>query len=208
MRKIFVFFLMAFITFSSFGQEPVLKKEISYSGEGTIFLEDGSKVTGEIVHNRTNNGVIWLYTEGKKRPKKYKVKNITGFTIGDTIYFEKIKTTAGTKLARCINDKNSKIKLYDATYQSPMIKGGNAKSGYLHPTYIDYMVIFPGMKRATSIKDLTMSKKRVAKYVNDCPELSNKILNKEKGYKIGKLIPVSTLLKSYINIANEYENCK
>ena len=208
MKKLLLL-LLTLAAINAFGQskEEVLEKEISFYGKGTVYLENGEELSGKIKHSRTEDGHIRLYTEGEKRPEKYKVDDIVKFTIGDTILFVKVKSITTTKLVQYIGNSDNKIKLYDVTYQSAIIRGGDLKSGHLHPTFQEYWVFFPGMKKAISIKDIILSKKKVAAYVKDCPELSEKITNKERGYKVSAFLPVYILLETYKRISEEYEEC-
>lgn len=206
MKKLLVL-LLAFITINAFGQsdKTVQEKERKFVGEGTIYLNSGDELNGKIRHSRVEDGYVLFYTEGVKKPKKYKVNDIVKFTIGDSILFVKVKSTTVTKLVQDMGYSDNKIKIYDATFQGNISVGLDPKKGV--PTYIEYWAFFPGMKKAISIKDIMLSKKKVAKYVADCPDLSEKIANKEKGYKIGAIIPLNTLLETYKRISEEYEEC-
>ena len=206
MKKLLVL-LLAFVTLNTFGQSnnTIQEKERVFIGEGTIYLESGEELSGRIVHTRTNLKSVSLYTEGVKKPKVCKTNNIVKFTIGDSILFVKVKSTTSTKLVQDIGYSDNKIKIYDATFQGNLYIGLDMKDGA--PTYLEYWIIFPGMKKAISIKDIMLSRKKVAKYVADCPDLSKKILNKEKGYKISVITPLNVLLETYKKISEEYEQC-
>jgi len=200
--------LLTLIAGNAFGQsETPLEKEIKFYGEGIVYLESGDELTGKIKHSRTEDQHIWLYTEGVKKPVKYKIKDVKEFSIGEDYFFVKVKSNTTTKFAQYLVNKDNQIKLYDATYQSSIVRGGDIKSGLLHPTFYEYWVFFPGRKSAVSIKEISLSKKKVAAYVEDCSELSEKIANKEKGYKISAIIPLPIRLETYKRISEEFEDC-
>ncbi len=211
MRTHLLFFVFVFSALSLFAQqqeEQDLRVEISYNGKGTLYLKNGQVINGNISHSRIYPNKVWITPEGEKKAQKYKAKDVIKFKIGDTLIFETIKSPSATLFARCLTDENSKIKVYDLTVQSQFITGGSYETGYLHSTSEDYFVLFPTMEKPISIKDIRMTRKKVAKYVSDCPELSQKILNKQKGYNIMSILPAEILLERYLRIAEDYNNCK
>jgi hypothetical protein len=204
-QLLLVVFVFASMNAFSQSDNQVQEKERSFMGEGVIYLESGEEITGEIRHNRVDDAVVYHHIEGEKKPKKYKVDDIKEFTIGDSVLFIKIKSNTTTKLVQDIGYSEHKVKIYEATYQSNISVGMDPKHG--SPTTLLYWIQFPGMKKAVSIKEVTLTKKKVASYVEDCPELSEKILNKESGYRFGSIIPLEKTLENFKRIADEYEAC-
>lgn len=202
---VLVVFVFASMSVFSQSSNQVQEKERKFKGEGIIYLENGEEVSGKLLHSRQEDGQVYLYIEGVKKPKKFKTDAITKFIIGDSILFIKVKSNTSTKLVQDIGYVDHKVKIYDATFQPNVIVGVDTKNGL--PTYLEYWIQFPGMKKAVSIKEITLTKKKVAKYVEDCPELSEKILNKESGYRFGSIIPLEKTLENFKRIADEYESC-
>ncbi len=205
-------FLLLFglaLTVSVYGQssDEVLEKEMIFRGQGIVLLESGEELIGEIVHTRQNSDMVSVYKPGEKKPMKIKVEDAKQFTIGTDTMFVKVKSTTSEKFVQYLVNKDNKIKVYDATYQTSVVRGGDSKSGFIFPTNKEYWVLFPEREKAISIKDISLSKGKVAEYVKECQSLSEKIESKAIGYRLGGLVPIETLLETYIKISEEFEIC-
>ncbi|NPA44788.1 MAG: hypothetical protein GXO49_04570 [Chlorobi bacterium] len=182
------------------------ESKIVYNGQVRAILENGETVEGQTSYSKISDDKLKVQVEGEKKVRKYKIKDVKEFTINDTLEFIKVKSTTSVKFVRPLVDRNNKLKVYALTYQSPISSGVDGNK-LLFPTYREYWVLLPGKKKAVSVKDITLSVKKVANSISDCEDLSKKVLKKENGYKLSKLYSAEKLVEVYKKISEEYEGC-
>jgi hypothetical protein len=194
------------ISFAQEQQEP----EVVFNGEGKILMEDGTILEGTISYSFVNSTHVTIkMSDGKN--EKIKRSLIKSFEVSYT-FFEKISQGTGiviggdSEFAIRKTPEDSKIKVYETINQGRL--GSGSSSGFLYTTHRNVIVYFPNQK-PKPINDLSLSpfNKKVSKLVADCQELSEKIANKEDGYKIGLVTPPQTKLEIYLRIAEEYSKC-
>lgn len=72
-----------------------------------------------------------------------------------------------------------------------------------------YYVILPEFKNAHEIIDIkfTPFAKKMSEYLKDCPELAEKIADKDKDYKVN-MFKGAANNEIFLRVMNEYNNCK
>src|SRR6185436_16070547 len=134
------------------------------------------------------------------------------FTLGD-MFFEKIVTPgipiSKLDFALVLSNPTSAVRVYKVCWQEDIAVGADAQAG-VWPTNWEYYVLFPSMEQMKSPSHLAFTPftKKVSKLVEKCPELQNKITNKEKGYSFGLISTAKDKLDVFINVANAYGSCK
>jgi hypothetical protein len=186
------------------------EKEIIYSGQGKITLENGLELEGKLTHSRVTQRRVYI-KKSDNTSETYKTKEVKSFSIGD-IFFEKMITPGlGFKdpdFAIVLSNPASKIRVYEVCRQEDIGMGTEGEIKW--PTHWEYYVLFPVDQKLKGLSDVSFMPfaKKVSKLVEDCPQVSSKIRAKEKGYAITLISTDDDKLNVFKNIANEYAMCK
>lgn len=214
-RLLVVAIIMASSCIQALGQAGFTKtneKEISYKGSGQVILEAGETISGLITHSRITQRRVTIEREDGTQ-QTYKISEVKGFTINGDVFEKILPPTIAVKdpeFATVLSNPASPIKIYLVCYQENISLGSNAELG-LWPTHREYYALFPSIGKLKDLSNIAFTPfaKKVSTLVQDCPAVSARIKNKEKGYTIGLLSTDQDKINVFVNIANAYhDECK
>jgi len=180
--------------------------ELQIKSKGTIYITESDSLAGEIFYSFINSEVIFL-TGPDGKETKYLAKDIFGFKSQNPArnflslktkgvvrsfqsFYENITPNQGKKLLLIKSFATENLSNF-------VIVNGQVKGSWDIGLY--------SLLQQVAIDD---SIKKIAEIVKDCPELSNKIRNKEKGYHFTLMTPSIFKLRIHENIVTEYNSCK
>ena len=175
------------LTLSMLAFQSTAQPEYRYGQfyEGYIINADGSRNEGFIRYGTMadNKGLVTFYKDktNRKTKKKYKPKDIAGYKVGSEEYHS-IRFGAILKqqvFARL--EVNGHIKTYSVAEET--------EEGM---TYV--MALKKGDDDAVGASVFIRFAKQMSEYISDYEELSNKVKNKEKGYR---LIHMEAIIAEY-----------
>ena len=205
-----MFFILLFITLNINAYCQVNEPEISYSGTGRIITNDGKELLGNLRFSFVSSRkVFYKLSDGEEQ--KILVNDLKEFFIDD-LHFVKLPSTSLTlvgsdeDIAIVKIPETFKIKIYKTISQGTVGSGNPAT----YETIREIVVLFPNALKPKSITDLSFMpfNKKVSKIIADCPALSEKIMNKTEGYKLGMISSDQQRLEMFLKVALEYQDCK
>jgi len=205
MKKHFLTFFVILITSTLFAQNPqqegVPKASLEHDYSSASYIDlDGNVIKGEILYNEYDNN-FWYRKSNNDKGVKFNAKQVKSFTL------EKENLTFYAKAPYFYKKKNkeTKIEIFERfvpkhnALGAVIISGGNIMGKYQ---------LFVSIKDKLDITlmnnlSITPFHKKVPPLLDKCPELSQKVAKKEKGYK-------KNMFNAYFvwsRIAEEYEKC-
>lgn len=185
--------------------------EKQWKDTGTLWVNDTLSLTGTIWYTaRSNNKVEITTTDGNIH--KYKAKEIKGFTISGSQWFSKPVKELGlgdnNYFLNLVSPSTDKIKKYDLHEQSKSgtMSGNTPVFEYTKSTMLE----IPGENKLFPVGDTYFMPfhKKMAAIVKDCPELAKKIEDKEKDYKVNKILGIpQNFDKVVMKVVDEYNAC-
>jgi hypothetical protein len=189
------YLLLAVIAVTSLSCTPTASfnspNDITYI-TGTIYLSNGNTVEGKLSVDDWS-GYVRVYLQGERKPQRYKLSEVDGYKIRNE-YYELKEIKDGGALSRKyrfhfmkrLTPDNSKLQLYE------FLDKETYNAGYRRPRTVttlekSYYIQLPSEKE-DGVWDISQAKfvpnfdEKMSKIVNDCPGLSQKIANKDKGY--------------------------
>ena len=188
----------------------------------TLYLDNEEKIEGKLSVNEMAGGTVKIYLDGEKKPQRYKFQEVKGYMVRNEFY-ELKEIMDGVAFNRAyrfhfmkrLTPDNSKIHLYEYMDKQTTYNGyGYRRNSSV--TYLDknYYIQLP-LEKQDGVWDISLSKftpnfdEKMSKIVSDCPALSQKIANKEKGYFYSQLGGSDERRVDMLwNIINEYNQCK
>lgn len=230
-----VFVLVAVTLSSSFAQESFLDKLQKFAGEadtigqlrgsrylvigeGMVAFQDGSQQKGniefEITVRSSDMSYIMFTPENEMQAKAIGENKIEYFKVnGHTFYPVKLKMddlAIGNKriFAEMLHtDANDPFKMY--LLRMVAVKSPEFRQNGAFELSRSFYVQLPEFKVAHGLEDITFTPfaKKMSNYLKDCPELAEKIKNKEEGYKYNMFKGAANNAVFY-RIMDEYNACK
>ena len=193
--------LMFFLMGGLFSQTGFIR----YKDAGVAILNNGDSVKGTVSYELSYPGSIMVYfADGSK--KKFDYNDLKEFYLGDKHYITiKIKVLGNPNtFALILNSEKSKIRLFKYE-QQPIILTDDRSD-----VTTEYYVWVNGEEYSYGVADMKFMPfhKKMSKFVESCPQLSQKILNKEDGYKIGLISTPDMKLEVFKKVAQEFDECK
>jgi hypothetical protein len=171
---------------------------------GYIIKMDGDTVHGVLLlkNKIANQGKVFFFDsmEAEEPSEKFKAKEIKAYKVADRFYESKKYTPEYTamkysfllkvidgplSLYKAFYDDKERIKINeDDIWQSKIdlsFSESELKEQRMGCREGEDLVFFDGAKFILGFK------KQMSKYLSDCPEIANKIANKEEGYQWGDL---------------------
>ena len=189
---------------------------------GTLYLRTGEKFEGKISVNESSGGLIKIYLDGEKKPQRYKYPEVKGYKVRNDYYeLKEIKDGAALNRAyrfhfmKRLTEDNSRIHLYEYLDKRTSYTGygGYRRNSSVTSLEKNYYIQLPS-ERNNGVWDISLSRltpnfdEKMSKIVDDCPVLSQKIANKEKGYFYSQLGGSEEKRVDMLwNIINEYNQC-
>jgi len=193
---------------------------------GTLFLSNGKTLEGKISVKEGWGGTVKIYLPGDKNPQRFDFSEVDGYKIRNE-YYERKEIRDGGSLSssfrfhfmKKLTPDNSKIGLYEyvdeQTYYASYGYGYRSR-GTTPVTSLEknYYVQLPH-ERGDGVWSIGQSKfvpnfdEKMSKLVEDCPQLSQKIANKEKGYFYSQFGGSDEKRVDMLwTIINEYNKCQ
>jgi len=191
-----------------------------YNINGTLYLSNGKTVEGKLSVDDGWNGVVRVYLPGEKKPQRYNFSEVEGYRIRNE-YYELKEIRDGASLSRRyrlhfmkrLTPDDSKIQLYEYLDKETS-STGYRRSRTITSLEKNYYVQLPseqhdGVWDIGSTKFVPNFDEKVSKIVDDCPALSQKIANKEKGYFYAQVGASDEKRVDLLwNIITEYNKCR
>lgn len=193
--------------------------DLSYIS-GTLYLNNGRTIDGKLTVDDGYNGRVKIFLPGEKKPQRYDYTEVEGFMIRNE-YYELKEIRDGGALSRRyrfhfmkrLTPESSKIHLYEYLDRSTTRTGRNFNRT-VSTLEKDYYLQLPAEK-GDGVWDISLSKfvpnfdEKMSKIVADCPNLSQKIADKEKGYFYSQLGGSEEKRVDMLwNIISEYNKCR
>lgn len=179
--------------------------------QGIILLNNGDTLIGEILYWPNKHEHVWIDVGnkgGKRRDvKPSEVKFFHFNTINRSFEAAQEISESGkasdSAFYERMNPLHSKFKIYQQFNGHGKIVGGKMEG------HISLFVSISGRLAITqlSAKALRPFNEKMSAQLVDCPALSDKVKNEEKGYKIPTLTNNFKRLEVLNAIAEEYEGC-
>ena len=182
-------------------------------GDGVMYMADGTVVPGIIRFGFVSQSCIDFHPATEMKMKTYCSNKIDHFTIGNkkfyAVTFKESSFTIGHEkvFMERLNDNDSdrfrmfyirhEVRNTDQQFQSGQWKLDHG-----------YYVLLPDMEKAYDIEDTRFMPfaKKMSALLQDCPDLSKKIADKEAGYKISVFAGGGND-EVYLRIMREYNAC-
>ena len=191
---------------------------------GTLYLTTGEKLEGKISVNEEAGGIIKIYLDGEKKPQRYRFPEVKAYSIRNE-YYELKEVKDGIAFNRAyrfhfmkrLTPADSKIHLYEYLDKQTQYSGygGYRRNSTAYTSLEKNYYIQLSSEKYDGVWDIGLSKlvpnfdEKMSKIVDDCPTLSQKIANKEKGYFYSQLgAGEEKRVDMLWNIINEYNQCK
>jgi hypothetical protein len=193
-------------------QESGFEYELSeLKDQGVVLLTNGDTLKGELVYWPNKNERAWIDVGNKHKgrreihPNEVRFFHFTSLNRSfeaDQEVYESGKKSDSAFYER-LNPLNSKFRIYQQFSSTGKIVGGKLEG------HNNYFVCIPGHLTITglSAKALRPFNEKLPAFLTDCPVLSDKVKNEEKGYKIPAITNNYKRLEVLNKIAAEYEDC-
>jgi len=181
--------------------------------KGVVYLLNDTKKEGEItIQFETGHAAPdFIRLKNGENDEKILMENIKQYRINEDYYYPKIIELdfIGTKkllFVKSLTKLNSRIQLYELYQQRKQTSDGTDQ--------VYYFISLPTQTRLEawyigSDKLMPNFNEKMSKIVNDCPTLSNKIKEKNKGYFLGPLtLSDQKKVEIFQRIINEYNDCQ
>jgi hypothetical protein len=206
MKKLFnLIFIGAVFTLSAFAQTDY----VSYSGPGTIVLTSGETLNGKVTYWLYAPAKVHFLADGKEKDTKYNCDEVKEFAVdGKQFLSVKMKGGAvtvgsGEAFGRLLTAADAKIKIFVSETQPAVVVGNDFS------ITTSYYASVPGEATAYALSDIRFTPfKKMAKYVEDCTVLADKITNKEKDFTYPMMTTDEARLVVFTNVSREYQQCK
>jgi hypothetical protein len=180
---------------------------------GTVYFTDGTEAHGVIRFNLNENTCILFHPEDKMRPERICSKKIDHFSVRGKIFYAVTYKASSMAIGRekifmemLNHGPQDRFRLFylrkqevntDRSFSQDPFKVNSA-----------FFVMLPEWDKAHDIEDLRFMPfaKKMSGYLQDCPELSEKIKNKEEGYKVNMLSGAANY-DVYFRVMQEYNAC-
>lgn len=179
--------------------EPLANLEHQYEPSSYIDLT-GEEISGSIKFDEISTFYIWFKGENDEKGTKILAKEIKSFKYNNDQTYISLNGNFYTK-----ENSELKIQIYKKFVAKKGVAGATISGGNVLGQYV-YYVSIENVLELTSMNDLSFSPfhKKVSKLLSACPELSEKVASKEKGYKKTMVKPAHVIWKT---LAKEYETC-
>ncbi len=182
--KFFIYSIFAMVMFCTSLELSAQDYRVGSIYEGYITKKDGSKVDGFIRYGtlEQNRGVCEFYTDksNRKTRKKYKTKDIAGYKVGSEEY---ISVTYRSLLKQRLFAKvESKGQIMVLSVAEPSQDNPNQ--------FAYVMALKKGDEDAIGTARFIRFAKQMSEYISDYEELSKKVKNKEKGYRLLSMMDI------------------
>lgn len=192
--------------------------EYVIDGEGSITLPDSTVQRGTIkfivTPDKADMTYFYFTSANEMKPLKMYSDEVLFFTVkGVDFYPVRTKEDDLTvtiikrvifmqMLNKSASDK-FKMYLFRKLERNDSHIGDNA-----YDLHTGYYVKLPDFKNAHEIVDVTFSPfaSKMSEYLKDCPELSEKIADKKKGYKVN-MFKGAENNEVFLRVMNEYNDC-
>ena len=171
----------------------------NYFGQGQITLKDGTVLQDSMQYYLTSPDKIYMIEKETDERTEFRAADIKDFTLNHRQYFP-ISTRTGKIFAMLLTEVKGKFKVYVCEIQSAISGAALQK---------EYFVLAQGDNVAYKLTGpkYTPSKK-LADLVSDCPELSQKIKNKEDNYTYPKKATDADRIEVLLKVAKDYQKCQ
>ena len=166
---------------------------------------------------------VKIYLDGEKKAQRYKFPEVKGYSVRNE-YYELKEVKDGVAFNRAyrfhfmkrLTPANSKIHLFEYLDKQTSYSGygGYRRNNSYTSLEKNYYIQLPYEKN-DGVWDIGLSKlvpnfdEKMSKIVDDCPALSQKITNKEKGYFYSQMGGGDEKRVDLLwNIINEYNQCQ
>ncbi len=190
---------------------------------GTLYLTTGEKLEGKISVSEDAGGLVKIFLDGEKKAQRYRFPEVKAYSVRND-YYELKEVKDGIAFNRAyrfhfmkrLTSAKSKIHLYEYLDKQTSYSGygGYRRTSSYTSLEKNYYIQLPSEKY-DGVWDIGLSKlvpnfdEKMSKIVDDCPALSQKIANKEKGYFYSQLGAGDEKRVDMLwNIINEYNECK
>ena len=181
---------------------------ITYSGAGKVILTNGTTLEGNVEYSLSTPGSVHIKV-GDAKSEKYKAKEVKEFFVSDRHYYAlkaKGEITVGSDMmfAYIISIDKAKFRLFKYETQPIVVSGNNVPI-----TTTIYIGLPDNETEAYPLADLRLNpSKKLAKYLEDCPALAQKVANKEKDFSYGMITSDGARITVVEKINEEYAKCK
>ncbi|MBP7508002.1 MAG: hypothetical protein KA807_09280 [Prolixibacteraceae bacterium] len=206
MKKLFSSFLaimlmLPSVLFSQGNNEPIKLWTIY---PGYIITKSNDTIQGYLMlkNKISNQGKVFFFDSpnAEKPSAKYKPKDIKGYKVADRVY-ETMKyspeytTMKYSFLLKTVDGKVKFFKSYFDDKERIKIDEDDIWNSKIDLSFSEEELkeVWLGSKDGKKIENfnsfgyLLNFSKNMSKFLSDCPEIANKIANKEKGYEYGNL---------------------
>jgi hypothetical protein len=185
---------------------------------GTLYLTNGKTIDGKLTVDNDWGGQVKIFLPGEKKAQRYKYPDVEGYMIRNEFYeLKEIRDGASFNrrfrfhFMKRLTPDGSKMHLYE--YLDKETHTGYRGNRSYTSLEKNYFLQLPAEKE-DGVWDISLSKfvpnfdEKMSKIVDDCPVLSEKIANKEKGYFYSQLGGTEEKRVDLLwNIINEYNKC-
>lgn len=188
---------------------------------GSVYLNNGRVLDGSISVSLENtfgsrDFIRFTPKNGGKEKQKIYIEEMEGMEIRGSFYAPKSIDEgflSGDRMlfVKRLTKANSRIQLYELHKQRT--NTSNRYGNYTEDDYYYYLTL-PGQDRykawSLSGKHLVPNfEDKMSDYVKDCPQLAQKIKNKEKGYFYAQVsLGGQKRIETILNIIDEYNACR
>ncbi|HUX54576.1 MAG TPA: hypothetical protein VMV56_09195 [Williamwhitmania sp.] len=194
--------LLLMIAISAFSQTEF----VAYNGIGKVILNTGDTIQGVVDYKICYPGSVRVTPDGEKKREFHDNDTKEFFVKGRHYYSVNSSGQIGSSsmFVYLLNSETSKIKLF-MYEQQPIVVTNNDFTATT-----DYYILLPGETNVISLGDLKLMpfNKKMSKFVESCPVLAKKILDKEDGYKVGMLTTPMAKIEILKKIAAEFDACQ
>lgn len=179
-------------------------EEVTHENKnGSVTLIDGSVLEGKIRYSEYGDKHIFLYQDGKDVQIFKEMDSITSMSIDGRGTFESIylTETAAKKALALVKERGDGYIEYQSFQSGAGVLGNKITGGNVQGEYHYYLL----NERSNDIihdKDVKKIENTIGEYIDYCPEVTQKITEKQKGYKVTLLMRDYDLLKKAISEAS------
>lgn len=183
---------------------------------GTVYLTNGKTVDGKISVNSGSilSSPLKVYHDGERKPMQFSLRDISSYRLGND-YFDLKNIRGGLSIGqnfvfmKRLTPEDSRIHLYEHQVQSR-----DKQDLHRNRYETEFFMQLPS-DNSTDVWPVNGSKlvpefdEKMSKLVADCPNLSQKIANKEDGYFYRQVtVFKEKRMDVLLNIIEEYNRCK
>jgi hypothetical protein len=215
MKKILTTSFLMIFCLNSFSQAPSLPTipadEVIFDyQDGYIVLLNNDTLKGKISYSDFGDRIVYFYTgksaDKKEKPRTFESKDsiICMDIIGKVHYVTINPTGNGSKLVREIQSNSIFTEYKFAQIGTGALGGAKIAGGGIQGSYKNYIKL--NKKNVFYYEDdVVKVSKNIDLYLDECPELKEKVKNEEKGYKTTLIINNYKLLIKILLMAED--NC-